>query len=740
MNTVRRATPLAFVALVTLGLLAVMARPAAATDVSPIYVAGNPSCATLNADNATFPTITSDFGFKLNGAPTGTFTLTNPPGELTGGAPPDPNNSVTISNVEDLGLGPIFDWAATLGIDAVIVKGGPNADAYVYDPEAFGDEDLHAPVNPENLKYYGISHIEFCYDYEVTVSKTVNTTFTRTFNWTIDKSVTPDTLNLFTGDSGAVQYTVSVVKTGYTDSNWAVNGTITIVNDTPFAATLTGVSDVVSPNIAADVTCGVSFPYTLAAGATFSCSYDAALPDGSSRTNTATVTTSGAVGGGSDTKPVTFGDPTTVVNGTINVDDSYAGDLGSFSNSGSTTYDRTFTCDGDKGTHGNTATIVETGQSDSASVTVNCYALAVTKDANTSFTRTWNWTIDKSADQSDLLLSQGQLFQVNYQVTVNATSTDSNWAVSGNIFVNNPAPIAATLNGVSDVVSPNIAANVNCGVSFPYTLAAGGTLNCTYSAGLPDGSDRTNTATATLQNYSYDSDGIGTPGGTTDFPGSTNVSFANATMTEVDECVDVSDTNVGFLGTVCAGDAPKTFSYSLLFGAHPDADVVLECGDNSHTNKASFVTNDTSATGEDSWTVNADVACAEGCTLTPGYWKTHSEFGPAPYDDTWAQLPNGASTPFFLSGQTYYEALWTAPQGKAYYILAHAYIAARLNILNGASTTPAVDAAITYADSFFNAYTPSSNLSKSERNAAIANALTLDNYNNGLIGPGHCSE
>ena len=43
-------------------------------------------------------------------------------------------------------------------------------------------------------------------------------------------------------------------------------------------------------------------------------------------------------------------------------------------------------------------------------------------------------------------------------------------------------------------------------------------------------------------------------------------------------------------------------------------------------------------------TVDVDVPCLGGCTLTPGYWKTHSEFGPAPYDDNWANLPNGAST------------------------------------------------------------------------------------------------
>jgi hypothetical protein len=326
---------------------------------------------------------------------------------------------------------------------------------------------------------------------------------------------------------------------------------------------------------------------------------------------------------------------------------------------------------------------------------------------------------------------------------VDAIFADSAWAVAGDIDIYNPAPIAATINGVADLVSPDIAANVECDVTFPYDLAAGDTLECSYSADLPDADDRINTATATLQNYDYDSEGVATASGTTDFSGSANVDFANADMTEIDECIDVEDTNVGILGTVCAEDAPQTFNYSLWFGAHPDADVVLECGENTHTNIASFETNDTATTGEDDWTVNAVVECVFGCSLTPGYWKTHSAYGPAPYDDTWAQI--GEDTLFFLSDKSYYEVLWTAPQGNAYYILAHAYIAAKLNQLNGADFTDA-QAAFDAATDLFETYTPEyvAGLKGPAGNALRAQfielAEILDDYNNGLIGPGHCSE
>jgi len=129
-----------------------------------------------------------------------------------------------------------------------------------------------------------------------------------------------------------------------------------------------------------------------------------------------------------------------------------------------------------------------------------------------------------------------------------------------------------------------------------------------------------------------------------------------------------------------------------------------------------------------------------GCSLTPGYWKTHSEKGPAPYDATWALLlPDGEDTPFFSSGKFYYEALWTAPKGNAYWILAHAYIAAKLNMLNGADFT-AAQTAYDAAKLLFLAKTPAKvkKLKGAAKQEWTKLATILDNYNNGYIGPGHC--
>ncbi len=115
-----------------------------AASVTPEQIAGNPTCGDVRAglleavrvepvENGTFP-------FTADGA----------------------SHSVTLSNV----TGTTFDWSSTLGMDVVVVKGGPNANGYTYDPpaESLGDTDLHAPINPANQQPYGLSHVSFCYD------------------------------------------------------------------------------------------------------------------------------------------------------------------------------------------------------------------------------------------------------------------------------------------------------------------------------------------------------------------------------------------------------------------------------------------------------------------------------------------------------------------------------------------------------------------------------------------------
>jgi hypothetical protein len=65
------------------------------------------------------------------------------------------NNTITISNND----GKYFDWAASpFALGAVVVKAGPGANIFYYDPAASSDTGLYGP------EYKDISHASFCWD------------------------------------------------------------------------------------------------------------------------------------------------------------------------------------------------------------------------------------------------------------------------------------------------------------------------------------------------------------------------------------------------------------------------------------------------------------------------------------------------------------------------------------------------------------------------------------------------
>lgn len=735
--------------------------------ITPLFISGNiNSCsdiANLQDGNVSF----SIDGSLVN---VGTNTYTNPA-----------DGYVFTVNV---GADGAIGWSASfngqpVGLDAVAVKGGNGFNAYIYDPlggaetDAGHDSGLFPPTGLCGGNQCGLSHLMFCYDYRLLVSKTAEPSFTRTWPWTLGKTVSPAPLDLFNGDSGDVSYTVTATKGNPVDSNFAVSGTVTITNPAPFAATVTAIDDQLAGNpITLD--CGVSLPYVLASQQTLTCPYTQPVNDGSTRTNVVAVTTSGQVGGGGASATAAFTTPTTLVDNQITVTDS-DGAFGpwTFSASGSVNYDKTLDCSG----QGNQPTFTYTfpnsvtassGASANTQVVVNCYSLAVTKTANTSFNRAWSWTIAKSyvspaltvdtdsnGTPDALLLSANQTVNLGYTVTVSATSSDNTEAVSGVIAISNNNPGRdATLLGVIDVVSPSFGMSVSCPSS---TVPAGGTLQCTYSGSLPDETSRTNLATANQQNFHYAADGTSTPAGSTPYSGTAAVTFG-APSTLVDQCVSLSDAFNGGApaalggGTICApaagGSWSQTFTYTASFTWDP---ALGTCKTIAVPNVANFVTSTTGATGSNTATVNiTNQDCVQGCTLTQGYWKTHSKYGPAKSDPTWNLVqPSGPDTTFFYSGKTWYVAFWTTPSGgNAYWVLAHQYEAAVLNQLNGASQPAQVQSAVAQAYSLFSnptntpAYVGGLKSTSQLRQQFISDAAVLDMYNNGNYpgGPPHCSE
>ncbi len=131
-----------------------------------------------------------------------------------------------------------------------------------------------------------------------------------------------------------------------------------------------------------------------------------------------------------------------------------------------------------------------------------------------------------------------------------------------------------------------------------------------------------------------------------------------------------------------------------------------------------------------------DVVTDPGCTYTQGYWKTHSTYGPAgPADDGWNNIVGGPDAAFFSSGQSWIQIFNTPPKGGNRYIqLAHQYMAAKLNVLNGTSAPQSVLDAITDAETYFNSGATPAN--PGSPNTALAGILA--SYNEGNTGPGHC--
>lgn len=134
--------------------------------VTPIEINGNPNCATLNANNAQFPNITSDFEFKIDSP----FSHGGPwPFQSSGNrsliGPTDLSNTITTS-----GTSTTVNFTSTKAISAVMIKAGSSSNVYYYPNGSFGDTNLVVAQN-------SISHVTFCYyqPANVTIIKTVTT-------------------------------------------------------------------------------------------------------------------------------------------------------------------------------------------------------------------------------------------------------------------------------------------------------------------------------------------------------------------------------------------------------------------------------------------------------------------------------------------------------------------------------------------------------------------------------------
>ena len=227
--------------------------------------------------------------------------------------------------------------------------------------------------------------VSLCTPLDLTVSKTVNPTYTRTYLWDIHKAVDKTRVSQ-NGRSVTFNYTVTATETGFTDSSIQVTGTITVSNPNDFEdITLTGVTDATDNGGVCSITGGSTTAVVPKSGSvtlTYLCTYGGStLPADGINTATASWDATAANTPNSSALGVAgihFGDPTTTVNKTIHVTDTFGGALGTATATNSQPftsvdfhYSRIIqvtqnTCV----TYDNTATITETGQNASKSVTV----------------------------------------------------------------------------------------------------------------------------------------------------------------------------------------------------------------------------------------------------------------------------------------------------------------------------------------------------------------------------------
>ncbi len=362
-------------------------------------------CNLTGGSNATLTTFQTDFPYScdLSSVPQGeldnTVTVTWPDQTLSDGAPlaagsasfTFANIAFTANNVDNC-VNVTDSYAGALG---QVCSTAPNPTTFQYQRSASGtpgtctsyDNTATFTTNTTGTTGSASQTVKVCVGADLTVSKTATPSFKRTYNWNISKAVDKTLVEQLGGGTATFNYTVKVNETGFTDSEWQVNGVITVTNPNNWeSVALTGASDVIDNGGLCTV--GGNTTASIPASGSVQLPYTCAFPSNpGSGHNVAAVTWDASAaftphGSAQGGIAYDFANATiTRVNQNITVTDTFNGStvtLGTLTATDTTPYASatynyshtvnvpTFNCV----TYNNTAKIVETGQSASASVKV----------------------------------------------------------------------------------------------------------------------------------------------------------------------------------------------------------------------------------------------------------------------------------------------------------------------------------------------------------------------------------
>jgi len=191
-----------------------------------------------------------------------------------------------------------------------------------------------------------------------------------------------------------------------------------------------------------------------------------------------------------------------------------------------------------------------------------------------------------------------------------------------------------------------------------------------------------------------------------------------------------------------AGDytlAPSQWVAIELGKLFDESGVIVEAGDNEELAASTqYVVRvfARASGGLDASNPTADIIVGTGdpaanCTFSQGYWKNHP--------GAWPILSLTLGSVSYTQAELI-SILSTGAGGNGLISLAHQLIAAKLNILNGADGS-LINSTIAAADAQIGALVvPPVGADFLSTASTTANAHTLEDWNLGVTGPGHCAE
>ncbi len=180
-------------------------------------------------------------------------------------------------------------------------------------------------------------------------------------------------------------------------------------------------------------------------------------------------------------------------------------------------------------------------------------------------------------------------------------------------------------------------------------------------------------------------------------------------------------------------------------------------GDDTDDSDADPLTGETICTNlvggetDRTWDAGIYMPPSEGCSHTIGYWKTHAGIGSGNQGDEvsqylpiWLGTAAGAKSRLVNTAQLAVNYLSMNVYGTSSNGITKLYgqlLGAKLSIADGAADGD-IAATIAAADAFLALYdyTNWTGLTAAQKTMVIGWKDLLDQYNNGLIGPGHCDE